>query len=136
MTSTVDYLGNLRTSCTHQLSGTTIFTDAPKDNQGKGEAFSPTDLVATALASCMITIMGISANNHNIDITGLKAEVKKVMSSNPRKIAQVDIKLIFPPYKYTKKDKKILESAALSCPVGLSLNDDLIQNIDFVYGTA
>ena len=95
MISKVVYLGNLRTEATHLQSGNVIVTDAPVDNQGKGEAFSPTDLVATALASCMITIMGIVARRDAIDIDGITADVQKIMSSDPRRIGEIRIKIIF-----------------------------------------
>ncbi|HNG89903.1 MAG TPA: hypothetical protein PK858_06850, partial [Saprospiraceae bacterium] len=90
MTSTVEYLGELRTEATHLYSGTKIITDAPLDNQGRAEAFSPTDLCATSLASCMMTIMGISARNHDLEMTGAKAEITKIMASDPRRIARVE----------------------------------------------
>jgi putative redox protein len=96
MTATVTYLGELRTEATHLLSGTKIITDAPPDNQGKGEAFSPTDLCATSLAACMITIMGISARNHGLDMTGAHATINKIMASDPRRIARVEINITMP----------------------------------------
>lgn len=129
MIAKVIYKGNLRTEATHLKSGNVIITDAPTDNQGKGEAFSPTDLASTSLASCILTIMGIAAQNHDIDITGSQAEVIKVMASNPRRIAEINIKLIMPARDYSKKDKKILEAAAHHCPVGLSLHPETKENI-------
>ena len=100
MTSTVAYLGNLRTTATHLASEKIIITDAPVDNQGKGEAFSPTDLVATALASCLITIMGIKARDLEVDIEGTKAEVKKIMGTNPRRIVEIKtVQIRFPLQK-------------------------------------
>lgn len=124
MTSKVVYQGNLRTEATHIRSGNVIVTDAPTDNQGKGEAFSPTDLAATSLASCILTIMGIAAQKRNINIQGASAEVIKTMSSGPRRISQVDIKILMPARDYSESDKKILEKAAHDCPVGLSLHPE------------
>ena len=130
MTSKVSYLGDLRTSAIHIASEKNIITDAPIDNQGKGEAFSPTDTVATALASCLLTIMGIKARDLNIDITKTSAEVTKVMASNPRRISEIKITVNFTK-SYDQRIKKILEKAALTCPVSNSLHPDLKQNILF-----
>ncbi|MBP6827576.1 MAG: OsmC family protein, partial [Saprospiraceae bacterium] len=106
-------------------------TDAPVDNQGKGEAFSPTDLSATSLASCMLTTMGISARNHGIDMNGAGAEVHKIMASDPRRIARVEVTVRMPKNGYTETQKKILEAAARSCPVALSLAGELEQVMVF-----
>jgi len=130
MTSKVNYLGDLRTSAIHIASAKNIITDAPIDNQGKGEAFSPTDTVATALASCLLTIMGIKARDLNIDIKNTTAEVSKVMASNPRRISEIQITVNF-TRSYDQRIKKILEKAALACPVSNSLHPDLKQNILF-----
>ena len=130
MTSIVNYLGDLRTSAIHIASDKNIITDAPIDNQGKGEAFSPTDTVATALASCLLTIMGIKARDLNIDIKNSTAVVSKVMASNPRRISEIQITVNFTK-SYDKRIKKILEKAALACPVSNSLHPDLKQNILF-----
>ena len=130
MTSIVNYLGDLRTSANHLASKNNIITDAPIDNQGKGEAFSPTDTVATALASCLLTIMGIKARDLNIDITNTKAEVTKVMASNPRRINEIKITVNFSK-RFDQKIQKILEKAASTCPVSHSLHPDLNQNISF-----
>ena len=130
MTSKVNYLGDLRTSAIHMASDKNIITDAPIDNQGKGEAFSPTDTVATALASCLLTIMGIKARDLNIDIKNTTAEVSKVMASNPRRISEIQITVNF-TRSYDQRIKKILEKAALACPVSNSLHPDLKQNILF-----
>ena len=130
MTSIVNYLGDLRTSAIHVASDKNIITDAPIDNQGKGEAFSPTDTVATALASCLLTIMGIKARDLNIDIKNTTAEVSKVMASNPRRISEIQITVNF-TRSYDQRIKKILEKAALACPVSNSLHPDLKQNILF-----
>ena len=124
------YLGELRTEATHLQSGTKILTDAPTDNQGKGEAFSPTDLLAESLASCALTTMAIAARTHGIDMDGTTCEVTKVMAPNPRRVAEVAITLKFPA-EYTDDEKKILEKAAWGCPVAVSLHPDLKKTIDF-----
>ena len=130
MTSKVTYLGDLRTEAQHLASKEIIFTDAPKDNQGKGEAFSPTDIVATALASCMITIMGIKARDMGIDLTGTYAEITKIMGTNPRRITSLIIHLTFNT-SFDSKTQTLLERAALTCPVAHSLHPDIQQNILF-----
>ena len=132
MTSKVIYKGDLRTEATHIRSGKTIITDAPIDNKGKGETFSPTDLVATALASCMLTIMGIKADEMNINIEGTTAEVEKIMGTSPRTIAQVNI-IINIPISADEKTKKILEKASLTCPVDKSLSDSMIRDVKFIW---
>ena len=128
----IKYNGNLRTSAKHLESGTIITTDAPKDNHGLGECFSPTDLVCTSLASCMLTIMGIAVKKYEIDITGATAIVKKTMGTAPRMISQIDIVIKFPD-NYPDKIKKILERSALNCPVHKSLSDKIKKNITFTY---
>ena len=128
----VIYEGDLRTSATHLASGSEIITDAPIDNQGKGEKFSPTDLVASALGSCMLTIMGITAKAQNIDILGAKAKVEKIMGADPRKIAQINIEIIFKS-PISNKHKTILERAAKHCPVRKTLGDNIKENIKFIY---
>ena len=132
MISKVIYEGELRTQATHLASGKTIYTDAPLDNQGKGEAFSPTDLVATALASCMLTIMGIVARRDGIMIEGAVAEVEKIMAKDPRRIGEIKIKFFF-KHTIEDKDRVKLERAARTCPVSGSLHQDLKENIDFIY---
>lgn len=133
-TSTVNYLGELRTEAIHLQSGQMITTDAPKDNHGKGEAFSPTDIVATALASCMISLMGIVALKEGITgVVGTTAEVTKVMYTEPRRIGEVHIKITFPKNSYSEKEKKMYEHAALTCPVAKSLHPDIKQEIQFVW---
>lgn len=132
MTSKVTYLGNLRTEAEHLKSGTKIITDAPTDNNGKGEAFSPTDLVATALGSCMLTIMGISARNHNIDIDGAEVSINKIMEADPRRIGTVEVVLSMPGNNYSVKERKILEAAAHGCPVGRSIKDG-IEDLTIVW---
>ncbi len=133
MTSEVVYLGDLRTEATHLKSGNQIFTDAPTDNRGKGEAFSPTDLVATSLGSCILTIMGIKAMDKNIDMVGAKASIKKVMTSNPRRISKIEVVLQMPDKKYSEAEKNILEKAAHHCPVARSLSDDLEEMIEIIW---
>ncbi|MCO6464946.1 MAG: OsmC family protein [Saprospiraceae bacterium] len=133
MTSTILYLGDLRTECTHLRSGQTIITDAPVDNNGKGEAFSPTDLAATALGTCMVTIMGIAARNHGLNIDGTKVEITKHMAADPRRIAAVDVHITMPETHYSSKDKKILEAAAKTCPMAFSLHPDIRQNLSFTW---
>ncbi len=130
---TVTYQGNLRTESTHLQSGDTLLTDAPVDNQGKGEAFSPTDLVSSALASCMLTIMGIKAESMEVDITGSRAEVIKIMSANPpRRIAEIIITITLPAH-LDARSRKILEATAHTCPVAHSLHPDTIQTCRFEY---
>lgn len=125
-----EYTGELRTVATHLQSGKTIITDAPVDNQGKGEAFSPTDLLAASLGSCMITIMGIAAQTHGFNIDGTKAEITKIMASSPRRVGEIKIELYFPDIQYSAKEKKLIEAAAFSCPVYLSLHPNLIKSIN------
>ena len=132
MTSKVTYLGNLRTEAEHLQSGSKMITDAPVDNHGKGEAFSPTDTVATALASCMLTIMGIKANDHQMEIEGTTAEVTKVMTDKPRRISKIEIKISVKG-SFEEKEKKILENAALTCPVYHSLHTDIEKLVNFTY---
>jgi putative redox protein len=130
-TLTTEYKGALRTENIHTRSGSPVITDAPVDNQGRGEAFSPTDLVCTALSSCMLTTMGILAQRENIDMTGLKTEVVKIMASNPRKIAEIQITLSHPHLQVTDAQKQKLKNAALTCPVALSLHDSVVQTVVF-----
>jgi len=126
------YQNNLRTETEHIASGEKIITDAPVDNNGKGEAFSPTDLVATALGSCMITIMAISANKYDIDMSGTNASVKKIMGSDPRRISEISIDINMNK-NIEEKDRKRLERSALTCPVHKSLHPDLEKKIRFIY---
>lgn len=134
MTSKVTYLGNLRTECEHLRSSANFITDAPVDNEGKGEAFSPTDTVATALASCMFTIIGIKARDHKLNVEGAVAEVTKTMDSNPRRISGIKIAITFPEV-YSEKEQKILERAAKTCPVLYSLHPEIELDISFLYPT-
>lgn len=134
ITSTLTYLGGLRTKAVHTSSNTTIFTDAPKDNHGKGELFSPTDLVATALASCILTTIGIVAARQGMTpIDDATAEVTKVMHAEPRRIGEIHITLVFPKRSYSEKERKMYEQTAYTCPVAKSLHPDLKQVIDVVW---
>ncbi|MDR1341528.1 MAG: OsmC family protein [Prevotellaceae bacterium] len=127
------YLGNLRTEITHLQSGNTLTTDAPTDNHGKGEFFSPTDMLASALGSCMLTIMGIAAKTHGFSIDGAFMETTKVMGSNPRRVAELVIKITFPHNKYSEKELKILNTSAKECPVANSLHPDVKQTVSFFF---
>ncbi len=131
MTSKVTYLGDLRTESTHLKSGNSFLTDAPTDNNGKGEAFSPTDTVATGLASCMLTVMGIKAQDLGLDMTGTNAEVTKTMASNPRRISKIEVVVTFPFVEADAKSKAILERTASTCPVHYSLHPDIEKVIVF-----
>ena len=131
MTIETIYTGELRTQATHLASQNTIITDAPIDNNGKGEAFSPTDLLAASLGSCMLTIMGIAANTHGFSIDGTKISVNKIMTANPRRIGEIVVDFTFPLNSYNEKEKMLIEKAAATCPVALSLHPDLIQTINF-----
>ena len=131
MTSTVEYNNELRTTCVHLQSNQNMITDAPTDNMGKGEAFSPTDLVATALASCMLTVMGIKANQLDINLGGTKALVEKKMVSNPRRIQQVNVSITFPENNWPENIQKSLQNVAVNCPVAKSLHTDIKQNVQF-----
>ena len=131
-TSTARYAGHLRTEATHTASGNTILTDAPVDNHGRGEAFSPTDLVSAALGACMMTIMGIVAERHNLDLTGVTYETTKHMAAEPRRIKQIDV-LFQLPATLSDKERSLLENAARTCPVALSLNPEIRQEVQFIY---
>jgi putative redox protein len=129
--ATVEYLGNLRTQAKHLKSGNLIVTDAPTDNNGRGEAFSPTDLISAALSSCMITIMGMVAEREGVDLKGLTSDVVKIMASNPRKIAEIQITFTHPGLAATEVQKQKLKNAALTCPVALSLAESVKQTVVF-----
>lgn len=131
--SEVVYKGSLRTEATHLKSGQTIFTDAPPDNKGKGEAFSPTDLLATSLATCMITIMGIKANENDIFLDDINVEVVKEMGANPRKISAIRLDFEISGPNLTDSQKSLLEDAAINCPVALSVHPDIEKDINFEY---
>lgn len=128
------YLGELRTEIEHLQSGNKVITDAPLDNQGKGEAFSPTDLFSSALGSCMLTIMGISAQGYGFSIEGTTLEIEKIMAANPRRVAEIKIDVHFPKgNNYSDKEKRVIESAAKTCPISNSLHPDIIKTINFIY---
>jgi putative redox protein len=133
MTAEIIYEGNLRTTMTHLESGTKVNTDAPKDNHGLGAAFSPTDLVASALGSCMFSIMGIAARTHEIAIEGMRATIEKLMVADPqRRIQEIRVDIFPPPQvEFSAKDRLILEKAALTCPVMLSLSENLQKTVRF-----
>lgn len=130
-TLTTKYTGGLRTLAIHSKSSQTIITDAPIDNHGKGEAFSPTDLLAAALCTCMTTVMGIYAEKEGINISGLSADVVKTMSSNPRKVSNIDIVFTHSNLIASDEQKQKLKETARACPVALSLSDALSQNVVF-----
>ena len=127
------YLGDLRTESVHLQSGSKLITDAPTDNQGRGEAFSPTDLLATAFGACVLTIMGIAAKTHGFDITGTEVETTKVMGTEPRRIVELITAFKFPHNNYSAKHKKILELTAKECPVFNSLHPDIKKTVTYIY---
>ena len=132
MTIVVNYLGNLRTESIHTSSNDRIVTDAPLDNNGKGEAFSPTDLVASSLSSCILTVIGIVSKQINYDLTNTKSSVKKLMGNNPRRIVKIEVKIEF-SNSADSRTRSIIEKTALNCPVAKSLHPDIKQNISFVW---
>jgi putative redox protein len=132
-TAEIIYKGDLRTEATHLKSGKSFITDAPTDNHGKGEAFSPTDTICAALASCMLTLMGIGANRHNLNIDGTKVQVLKHMADNPRRISKIDVIISFGQNSFSSEEKKILERFAITCPVAKSLHPDIEQAVTFNY---
>jgi putative redox protein len=125
------YLGELRTEATHVRSDNKLITDAPVDNNGRGEAFSPSDLLATALGSCMLTIMGMAAREQEINMDGTTCSITKIMAADPRRVGETQITFNFPKANYSDKVKTVLERAALTCPVAKSLHPDLLQNVAF-----
>lgn len=127
------YTGELRTEATHLKSGNQLVTDAPTDNNGRGEYFSPTDLVATALGSCMMTIIGISARNLGFNIDGSTMKITKIMADNPRRIGEIVVELEFPPNNYTDPQKRTIEHITRNCPVALSLHPAVKQTIQINY---
>ncbi len=133
MTSTVVYEGDLRTLNTHVYSSSQLETDAPTDNQGKGERFSPTDLLATSLANCMLTTMGIKVKGKDIDLTGLKIEVEKIMKPDPRRVGGINLTYHVPPglLKISENEKQLLRQTAENCPVAKSLHPDIEVNINW-----
>jgi len=130
-TVSTKYLGDLRVECTHLQSGTVIVTDAPTDSQGKEQAFSPTDLCATALAACAMTIIGAYGKNHNINVDGMEAAVTKIMASKPRRIQRIEVIITMPDREYSEKEKTSIERAANHCPVHASLHQDTEQVLVF-----
>ena len=127
MTSRITYKGNLRTECVHLQSKNYILTDAPTDNSGKGEYFSPTDLIATSLGSCILTTLGIfgKKENRKWDFTGTQIKVAKVMYNNPRRIGEIHMDIDFPPNDWSVADQKVIERVARTCPVRISLNPEI-----------
>ena len=126
-TSRVVYTGDLRTEATHVKSGQTFVTDAPVDNKGKGEAFSPTDLLATSLGACAITTVGIAALTHGFEIVGTTVKITKIMASDPRRVSEVIVEFDFPAFNYSDKEKAIIRHTINTCPVSQSLNPSLTQ---------
>ena len=133
MTSQIIYHGELRNTLTHLASGQSFITDAPVDNRGKGEAFSPTDLTATSLGACMLTVMGIKAADMAIDISGTIVDIQKMMAAEPRRISGIKVVVNFPDRYFDDKTRKILEQTALTCPVAKSLHPDILQDIHFIW---
>jgi len=127
------YTGELRTEAVHLKSGTKLITDAPPDNNGRGEYFSPTDLVATALGSCMLTILGIAAMNQGFVIDGTKLVITKIMTENPRRISEIVVDMTLPHNCYTEQQRRLIGFTARNCPVALSLHPDLKQTIRIAY---
>jgi len=132
-TAKVVYKGSLRTEAVHSKSGNTLLTDAPVDNHGKGESFSPTDLLATAALTCMITVMGIAAEKNDINIGEVEGEVKKEMTQGPRRVSLLSIELHFSNHNLNDSEKKLLQTTALHCPVTRSLHPEIIVNVKFTY---
>ena len=135
MTSTVEYKGGLRTICTHLRSGSDFETDAPVDNNGKGERFSPTDLMSTSLATCMITVMGIKARSLGFDLDGIKVEVLKIMKSDPRRVGGIELTFHIPENlrSIDEKTREVLKKIGVNCPVQLSIHPDIEVKIDWTY---
>lgn len=133
MTSTVFYEGDLRTTCTHLRSGNAFETDAPVDNNGKGERFSPTDLMATSLATCMVTVMGIKARTMGFDLTGVKVAVEKIMKADPRRVGGINLFFHIPDdlKSIDEKTKQIMKHTGNTCPVQHSLHPDIEVNVDW-----
>jgi putative redox protein len=127
------YNGDLRTEAVHVRSGSVIITDAPVDNKGRGENFSPTDMVATALGSCILTIMGIAAREHGFSIEGSSCKITKIMTENPRKIGEIRIDFDMTSNDYSEKQKRILENCVKSCPVARTLHESVFQNVTLIY---
>ena len=133
ITITSKYLGDLRCESVHTPSAKALTTDAPVDNNGKGETFSPTDLLATSTLNCMITIMGIKANQSGIDISGTSGKVDKIMASEPRRVGELNIEINVPNANLSEKERIILERAAMHCPVMESLSDSIKKNVKMTF---
>ena len=132
-TAEITYESGLRTAATHLRSGESLNTDAPTDNNGKGEAFSPTDLTATSLVSCMLTMMGILAERKGINMGSVQGTVKKVMAEAPRRIAQLKVEVTFAKHNMSMGDRQLMEQTAINCPVAKSLHPDIVQQVKFKY---
>jgi uncharacterized OsmC-like protein len=132
-TAKTKYISDLRTEILHVRSGSVIITDAPVDNKGKGENFSPTDMVASALGSCIFTIMGIAAREHGFSIDNSSCKITKIMTDKPRKIGEIKIEFDLTGYDYTDNQKKILEHCVKTCPVALTLNESVFQNVKLLF---
>jgi len=133
VTMKVQYNGDLRCTATHIKSGNQVITDAPTDNNGKGEAFSPTDLLCTSLSTCMMTLMGITANSKEIQMGQIDAEIEKIMGSDPRRVSGINIQFKIQNIGYTDREKEILKNAAMTCPVAKSIHPDIALGIDFQF---
>ena len=129
----VSYQGGLRNEATHVRSGNKLITDAPPDNHGRGEAFSPTDLLCTSLASCIITLMGITAESKNITLGKIDADIEKIMASDPRRVSGINLAITIEDKNFTEREKTILENAALTCPVAKSIHPDIAVQVNFTY---
>jgi putative redox protein len=129
----VQYNGDLRCTATHIKSGNQVITDAPTDNNGKGEAFSPTDLLCTSLSTCMMTLMGIAANSKEIQLGQIDADIEKIMGSDPRRVSGINIQFKIQNLSYTDREKEILKNAAMTCPVAKSIHPDIALEIDFQF---
>ncbi len=132
-TSSFKYLGNLQLEVKHEKSGQVFITDAPVDNNGKGSAFSPTDLLATSLGVCMVTIMGMASQTHGFSMEGVRGEVTKIMASDPRRVDEIIVDLHFPDNGYTEKEKKIINQITKTCPVAFSLHPELKQVVNVIF---
>lgn len=125
------YIGELKTEAIHLKSGSKVITEAPEDNNGKGQKFSPTDLFATSLGSCMLTIMGISAQAHGFSVEGTRVEVEKIMAANPRRVSEIKLEIHLPRKDYTDKEMRLIESAIKTCPVANSIHPDIVKTISY-----
>lgn len=127
------YIGDLKTQATHSKTGNQLITDAPLDNKGRGETFSPTDLLATSLGTCMLTVMGIAAKENNIAIENTQVRVTKIMANAPRRVSEIIVEFDMPKRSYSPQEKRLLENAAIDCPVTKSMHPDFKQTIKFNY---